>query len=222
MIKINKLQKIIGAVIITALVVAGVMYVWHASLTRAAEQKLHKSHVENAEFVQSLKSKDVIIKGLRGRIDLLEDALLESKDHLPGDLLKIYNYNGSADIEGVGFCLVVPENHPVTEKVKIVVDVLMKYMFKRGTIALKKIEQRGNKKIAIIELQETKKDPSAWRGIYFQGSCGGHGTTYTLVNTFLQPDYTGKWVDAVEFYYEGKPISKDWDHIFLHGTMYRK
>jgi hypothetical protein len=45
MIQINKLQKIVGAVIITALVVAGVMYVWHASLTRAAEQKLHKSKV---------------------------------------------------------------------------------------------------------------------------------------------------------------------------------
>jgi len=122
MIQINMLQKIIGAVIITALVVAGVMYVWHASLTRAAEQKLHKYNVENAEFVKSLKSKDVIIKGLRGRIDLLEEALLESKDHLPGDLLKIYNYNGSADIEGVGFCLLVPEHYSLTEKVKIVVD----------------------------------------------------------------------------------------------------
>lgn len=212
MIEINNLQKIVGAVIITALVVAGVMYVWHLSVVRLAKQEQQDIDEEYGKLVQSLND----------RIDRLKDALLEPKDKLPGDLLRIYTYNAHADLEGVGFCLAIPGHYSLTKKLKLAVDVLMKYKFKRGVIELTRIEQQAGKKIAIVELRETKKDPWAWRGIYFQGSCGGHGTTYTLVNTFLQPDYTGKWVDGVEFYYEGKPISNDWDHIFLHGTMYRK
>lgn len=218
MIKINKLQKIIGAVIITALVVAGVMYVWHLSVIRSIKQK-------KQELVQPLQSKDVkdvIIEGLNDRIDMLEEALLESKDGLPCDLLRIYTYNAHADLEGVGFCLAIPGHYSLTKKLKLAVDVLMKYKFKKGIIELQRIEQQADKKIAIVELRETKEDPGAWKGGYFQGSCGGHATTYILVNTFLQPDYVGKWIDGVEFYYEGKPISNDWDHIFLHGIKYRK
>ena len=159
MIEINKLQKIVGVVIITALVVAGVMYVWHLSVIRSIKQK-------KQELVQSLQSKDVIIDGLNDRIDMLEEALLESKDGLPCDLLRIYTYNAHADLEGVGFCLAVPEHYSLNEKLKLVVDVLMKYKFKRGVIELTRIEQQAGKKIAIVELRETKKDPWAWRGIY--------------------------------------------------------
>jgi len=176
----------------------------------------------NEELAVLLKSKDRINEGLRKRISLLEEALLLQKDHLPGDLLRIYEYNSYADVDGIGFCLAVHEHYSLTEKVKLVVDVLRKYHFKKGIMKLKKIEQRSGKKIAIVELLETKKDPWAWKGQYFQGSCGGHGTTYTLVNTFLQPEYTGKWIDGVEFYYEGKPVSNNWDHIALYGTKYRR
>jgi len=212
MIKIYKLQKIVGAVIITALVVAGVMYVWHLSVVRSAKQEQQDIDEEYGKLVQSLND----------RIDRLKDALLEPKDKLPGDLLRIYTYNAHADLEGVGFFLAIPGHYSLTKKLKLAVDVLMKYKFKKGIIELQRIEQQADKKIAIVELRETKEDPWAWKGGYFQGSCGGHATTYILVNTFLQPDYVGKWIDGVEFYYEGKPISNDWDHIFLHGIKYRK
>lgn len=212
MIEINKLQKIVGVVIITALVVAGVMYVWHLSVVRSAKQEQQDIDEEYGKLVQSLND----------RIDRLKDALLEPKDKLPGDLLRIYTYNVHADLEGVGFCLAIPGHYSLTKKLKLAVDVLMKYKFKGGVIELTRIEQQADKKIAIVELRETKEDPWTWKGGYFQGSSGGHATTYILVNTFLQPDYVGKWIDGVEFYYEGKPISNDWDHIFLHGIKYRK
>lgn len=89
-----------------------------------------------------------------------------------------------------------------------------------------RIENRNNKKIAIIDLRE-KNHPYphgySWRGIYFQGSSGGGSTTVTLIKTFLQENYKGEWIDGVEFYYEGKPIvENEWAHIFLSGTIYRK
>ncbi|HEC77978.1 MAG TPA: hypothetical protein ENI34_02405 [candidate division WOR-3 bacterium] len=156
------------------------------------------------------------------RITRFEEALLVKPAKLPDDLLKVYTVDAMSDAEGVDLCVAVPAHYTLIEKLKLISRLLNKYKFPRGLIELKKIEQRGGKKIAVIELKETKKHPTAWRSGYFQGSCGGHITTYILTNTFLQPDYTGKWVDGVEFWYNGKPITGDWDHIFLHGTMYRK
>ena len=222
MMKINKLHKIVGVVIITALLVAGAMYMWHLSVVRSIHQKQKDIDAKYEKAIQALNLKDVTIKGLKVRIGRLEEALESFPDGVPKDLLRIYTYNAKTDVEGVGFYLAIPEHYSLNQKLKLVVDVLMKYKFQRGIIELKRIEEHAGKKIAIVELCETKEHPWAWKGVYFQGSCGGHATTYILVNTFLQPDYVGKWVDGVKFYYEGKPITEEWDHIFLHGTKYRK
>jgi hypothetical protein len=222
MIKINTLHKIIGAVIITALVVTGVLYVWHLSVVRSIHQKQQDIDAKYDKSIRALESKDMTIRGLKARIGRLENALQSSPDEVPGDLLRIYSYNANTDVEGVGFYLAVPEHYSLDQKLQLVANILMKYAFKKGIIELKRIEGYAGKKIAIVELCETKECPWAWKGLYFQGSCGGHSTTYILVNTFLQPDYVENWVDGVKFYYEGKPITDDWDHIFLDGTKYRK
>lgn len=94
-------------------------------------------------------------------------------------------------------------------------------------INILRIEERNNKKIAIIDLREFIASDStgylpSWRTIYFQGSTGGYFTTLTLTKSFLQKDYKGKWIDGIEFYYEGKQILEgEWDHIGLYGTIWR-
>jgi hypothetical protein len=210
--KTNKPFHSIIIIVITAFIVAGVMYLYHY-LEIKTEQNLYDKQIA---------LKDRINENLKAQLARLEDAIAVKPDRLPGDLLKIYTVDGQTDVEGVDFCLAVPQHYTVVEKLKMISDLLMKYKFNDGLIILKKIEYRNGKRIAIIELKETKNNSGAWKRLYFQGSSGGHFTTYTLVNTFLQPDYTGPWIDAVEFWYEGKPVSNDWDHIFLHGTTYRK
>ena len=80
-----------------------------------------------------------------------------------------------------------------------------------------------NKKIAIISLNEFPyKHRTSWKGIYFQGSCGGWSTQITLTKTFLQEDYAKDWIDGIEFYYEGSLFNEEWDHIDLSGVIYRK
>jgi len=213
--KSNKKFHIIIAVVLTALVVAAAVYLW-----RISAMKRMKS--EQLLYDQELQFKDVVINNVKIRIARIEDALSGSPDKLPADLLKIYSYNAQADIGTVGFCLVAPNDYTLTQKLGLAADVLMKYAFGKGLIEIKRIEQRGDKKIAVVDLRETKDYPDAWKGQYFQGSTGGTATTFILSNTFLQPDYTGAWIDGVEFLYEGKAINaNEWDHIFLHGTKYR-
>jgi hypothetical protein len=56
---------------------------------------------------------------------------------------------------------------------------------------------------------------------YFQGSSGGLETTITLIESILQRDYKGAWIDKLEFYYQNEPIG-EWDHISLSGQIERK
>jgi len=56
---------------------------------------------------------------------------------------------------------------------------------------------------------------------YFQGSMGGEQTTIILIESTLQKQFKGKWVEAVEFYYQNEIIG-EWDHVFLSGIFKRK
>jgi len=57
---------------------------------------------------------------------------------------------------------------------------------------------------------------------FFQGSAGGMETTITLRASFLQPSLYGEWVDAVAFYYQGKPFAdEEWAHVLLQGQIAR-
>ncbi|MCX6320370.1 MAG: hypothetical protein NTX93_00985 [Bacteroidia bacterium] len=55
---------------------------------------------------------------------------------------------------------------------------------------------------------------------FFQGSMGGEQTTIILIESTLQKQYKGEWVDAVEFYYQNEKIG-EWDHTFLSGIIKR-
>ena len=66
--KINKLHKIVGVVIITALLVAGAMYMWHLSVVRSIHQKQKDIDAKYEKAIQALNLKDVTIKGLKVRI----------------------------------------------------------------------------------------------------------------------------------------------------------
>lgn len=81
-------------------------------------------------------------------------------------------------------------------------------------------------KIAVVNLHEKPEDKSveytavSWRTGYFQGSTGGVVTSVSLVETMLQREYDGDWVDGVKFLYEGKPI--EFEHVAgLSGANYR-
>ncbi|MCF7957450.1 MAG: hypothetical protein K9M57_03270 [Phycisphaerae bacterium] len=61
---------------------------------------------------------------------------------------------------------------------------------------------------------------ASWFGGPFQGSAGGSATRYTLLETFLQPDYKGQWIDGIEFRYNGKKLPEQIAHLTLGESPY--
>ncbi|MDQ2087579.1 hypothetical protein RBH29_14195 [Herbivorax sp. ANBcel31] len=64
--------------------------------------------------------------------------------------------------------------------------------------------------MAVINLREyDEKNTSirrSWKSHYFQGTTGGRETSVTLIETFLQRDYSGEWIDGVSFLYYDNEI----------------
>lgn len=135
---------------------------------------------------------------------------------------KVYGADKEAKNEEVNFYLKIPKNLSLLEKLKIIADKLSTHQFKDHPIHVLKIEKKNNQKIAHIDLKELPgKGHYTWRSGYFQGSTGGHFTQISLQKTFLQEDYSGPWIDGVQFYYEGKPM-EEMEHINLSGVRYRR
>ena len=50
---------------------------------------------------------------------------------------------------------------------------------------------------------------------------GGEQTTIILIESILQREFTGDWIDEVEFNYQSENIG-EWDHAFLSGVIKRE
>jgi len=141
------------------------------------------------------------------------------------EYLPVYGSDSETMNVEVNFYAKISKDEPLIDKIEVLADKLSRFIFKLP-IEVLKIEERKDKKIAVINLREdecTSGDLQiSWKGLYFQGSTGGYFTMMTLRKTFLQENYRSDWIDGVEFYYEGEPIKKeDWDHISLSGTINR-
>jgi len=55
---------------------------------------------------------------------------------------------------------------------------------------------------------------------FFQGSMRGEQTTIILIESLLQREFAGNWIDEVKFYYQNEEMG-EWDHVFLSGTINR-
>ena len=92
------------------------------------------------------------------------------------------------------------------------------------------IENINGKDIAIINLKESKENEGivdsqkakgeTWQWQYMQGSAGGIITTISLEETILQREYTGKWIDGVEFLYNNNKIIQQ-HAVKLENIIYR-
>jgi hypothetical protein len=175
----------------------------------------------------------IIIFLIGGLIGLLAGLLLdrfvlipyEMREKEEIDFLRVYGADKSAMQREVNFYIQVRKDLPIISKLEIIADRLSRFKFDCLPIEVVKIEERDDRSIVIINLREFENLPNApsWRYHYFQGSTGGHFTTLTLVDTFLQKEYKGKWIDGVKFMYENQPIKEDdWDHIGLSGIILRE
>lgn len=141
-------------------------------------------------------------------------------------------YDGNVDTYDREVILYISFSKSLTlqEKLKEICSKLSQYCFNGLPIELEHIKDVEGKTVAVINLRESPinegiTEPEeqvgyTWSGNYFQGSTGGLLTYVKLVETFLQRDYKGEWIEGVQFLYEGKEI--DFEHIEgLREIIYR-
>lgn len=133
----------------------------------------------------------------------------------------IYTANSDTYKREVLVTTYVPNNYTLKQKLDAIAKTLSEVKFKGLPIEVTGIKDVNGKKVAIINLKESKEnqgvtDPSKFKGSswsvnYFQGSTGGTITSTSLLETFLQKDYKGQWVDGVQFLYNNKALS--FEHV---------
>ncbi len=135
--------------------------------------------------------------------------------------LKVYGPDPKATRLEVDFTVSVPESVALLDRVALLARKLSEHRFMGLPVELVGIDSSSGRRIATINLAEDPGTGHSWRTGFFQGSTGGHFTTASLVETFLQPDYRGAWLAGVRFLYGGQPVTRRWDHIDLDRTWLR-
>lgn len=81
------------------------------------------------------------------------------------------------------------------------------------TMEAKEIKTVSGKKVLIVNLIEGSGavGEKSWVYDYFQGSTGGNVSMVALTETFLQKEYSGTWIDGVQFLIDGETI--DFEHV---------
>jgi len=81
------------------------------------------------------------------------------------------------------------------------------------TMEAKEIKTVSGKKVLVMNLIEGSGavGEKSWVYDYFQGSTGGNISTVALTETFLQKEYSGTWIDGVQFLLDGETI--DLEHV---------
>ena len=139
----------------------------------------------------------------------------------------LYSKDVNTDEEVIIGKVEINEKLTLEEKIEKLAYELSEKSFDGLPIQLVKINNVEGKKIALFNLDELgnnakditfdKYEGVNWINNYFAGSAGGSITEYTLLTTLLQRNYTGEWIDGIEFTYKNSKI--EFDHVPLLGEI---
>lgn len=127
------------------------------------------------------------------------------------------------------FWTYISEEKSIKQKLDILADTLSQTIFDNLPIEVVKIEETDGKKVAVINLMESKENQGisdyslfkgkSWATGYFQGSAGGCITSTSLIETFLQRQYSGEWIDGMRFLYNNGKEGNWADHAAKLGEV---
>jgi hypothetical protein len=169
---------------------------------------------------------------LAGSVGLLAGVGTNLLYQQGSDRLTVYQTNSQQRTTEPAFFVNFPQQGTPKEKLQELASLLARSKFCELPIEVTGLKDS----IATVDLKEhpwnqpLKQPPTlpgcsgmTWRYQYFQGSAGGHDTSVTLAQTFLQPEYRGNWIQGVQFSYEGQLIQPgQWDHLEIDGVVTRE
>jgi predicted RNase H-like nuclease (RuvC/YqgF family) len=175
------------------------------------EERIATLEADNAELKEendALKAEIEILKSEEPAEEPVdEDPMVEEEEELP-----IFG----AEEDGTmiqASTIVVKTDEPLINKMTMLGDELGDKVFNGLTMEAVEIKVEDGKDILYVDLKEGSGEVGAasWVYDYFQGSTGGQVTETALVETFLQREYGGIWIDGVHFTLDGESIQ--YDHV---------
>ena len=148
-----------------------------------------------------------------GLTTLLDSTATVISDHdSEYDYFAVHGVDSNTYEHYVDFYLKVPEAGTVEERFRYFLNEFSRARYKGRKMELASIDTLDGKMIATINLADPPDvSYGPWYGS-FQGGTGGYVTTLTLIETILQRDYKGDWIDACTFTYNSKSL-REMDHV---------
>ena len=148
--------------------------------------------------------------------DNQEEDIVDNQESIKTIELLLYSKDVNTDEQVIVGEVEVNEDLSLEEKIEKLSKELSEKVFDNLPIEFVKINDIEGKKIALFNLDELgnnakditfdKYEGINWINNYFAGSAGGSVTEYTLITTLLQKNYTGEWIDGIEFTYKNSKI----------------
>jgi hypothetical protein len=192
-------------------------------ITSGCSNSLKDENIKLTKEVSSMKEKN---SGLEKSLEELKEEIKNKNSVYP-----IYSADVNTYAKEVHFGTYIAENLPLKDKLDALAKTLSEVYFSNLPIQVSEVTEINGKKIAVINLKENEENQNvidtsqfkgqSWATSHFQGSTGGTMTSVCLIETFLQKDYEGQWIDGVKFLYNNKTIN--FDHVPSLGEVsYRK
>lgn len=190
-----------------------------SNLLKNERDALKKELVEIKSKLTSMEgaNKDLVnqLEELRENNSSTKSSAINNKDNI----YTIYTVNIDTSERQADAYLYIPDNTDIKQKLILISNVLSEGYFGSLPIEVVKIEKMNGKEIAIINLRESNENRGikvdeklkgkTWATNYLQGSAGGSITSEALIETLLQREHTGEWIDGVRFLYNGGPCDDD-------------
>ncbi|MDF2590859.1 MAG: hypothetical protein K0S75_325 [Clostridia bacterium] len=179
-----------------------------------------------ADLEDTINSFNIDSENLKSRLNQINGSSLRYKDNI----YPIYTADNYTYETMIAAYIYMPKETALKKKLETLAKVLSETHFDNLPIQVLRIEEQNKKKIAIVNLMESAENQKVtdfeklvgktWMTLYMQGSCGGTVTQTTLIETMLQREYKGPWIDGVKFLYDNGVC--DYEHApSLKDVNYR-
>lgn len=186
-----------------------VMFTGCSNSLKSENNALKKELTEVKNKVSNLESanRDLTnqLKVQKEKDKTIKVSAIKNKDNI----YTIYTANQDTYEKETDSYVYISNNVDLKQKLTSISNVLSEGYFSNLPIEVVKIEETNDKKIVVINLKESNvnqgvKDYGKFKGEtwalnYLQGSAGGSMTSVTLIETLLQRDHAGAWIEGVRF-----------------------
>ena len=132
------------------------------------------------------------------------------------EIFSIYTIDVNTDEKVILKNIELEKKLSVEEKLVELANEVSNDLFNSLPLELIEIKDIEEKSIAVFNFEEVGKNAEkatlfqdyegdSWFQC-FQGSAGGRVTEYTLIETLLQSNYEGEWIDGINFTYKGGSV----------------